>query len=329
VQVTPSLTIAVPTYNRKRWLSLTLPEIIEQAREVPPGDIEVVVSDNCSSDGTWEYLQELASKVCFLKIHRNETNIGAEANFYLLPTLASGRYLHMIGDDDLLISGALSRIRSALRDEPDYVVINFDLYNSTLDKCARKNQLNAFQDQVFDGPEDCLSRVDAMTAGFISMWVAKREFFNVIPEEKFHYFAKWGMSIQSDRYFGISRFPKGRLVAESCLRTRQNTDLRDDVFFSWFMTGSAEVFSYTASVGVLSNSVILTLKRRLLLKNALQRVRYERRTGMFKSAETYRLLRADYGNFLEFWLLCVPTMFTPGLGFMINILRRLLGRADS
>jgi len=30
-----------------------------------------------------------------------------------------------------------------------------------------------------------------MTAGFISMWVAKREFFNVIPEEKFHYFAKW------------------------------------------------------------------------------------------------------------------------------------------
>jgi len=59
----------------------------------------------------------------------------------------------MIGDDDLLISGALSRIRSALRDEPDYVVINFDLYNSTLDKCARKNQLNAFQDQVFDGPK--------------------------------------------------------------------------------------------------------------------------------------------------------------------------------
>lgn len=327
MQVNPFLSIAVPTFNRFRWLSLTLPEIIAQVRDMPDGDIEVIVSDNCSTDGSWEYLQQLAKQVPFLRVYRNKTNIGGEANFFLLPALASGRYLHMIGDDDLLKPGALKRIRDGLRDEPDYLVLNFDLYNSTLDKCVRENQLNVFKDQVFECSDDCLSSIDAMAVSFISMWVARRDFFNVISEDKFRYFANWGMSIQSDRYFGINKFPNGKLISKSCLNTRQNTELSDDVYFSWFFRGSAEVLRYATESGVLSKPITHALKRRLLLRNALQRIRYERRKGILKSRETFELLRKYYGDLFEFWLLCVPMMFAPGVGITINVARRLLGKA--
>lgn len=325
----PILTIAIPTFNRIRWLSLTLPAIIEQAKEFPAGDIEVVVSDNCSADGTLAYLQELAKQFPFLRLNCNERNIGAEANFYLLPKLATGRYLYMIGDDDLFEAGALRRILDALQDGPDYLVINFDVYDAQLEKCMKKNNLNVSADEAFAHQDACLARTDPVSMSFISMWVGRREFFNAISEEKYHYFAKWGMSVQADRYFGINRFPRGKLIATSCLRTRQNTDFNDRDYFLWFLHGSAEIFRYAGESGVLSKASIRTRKGLILRRNALQRIRYERRKGIFRRGETYRLLCADYGDLWTFWLLCIPTMFTPGLGKLISVARWLVGRAKS
>jgi glycosyltransferase involved in cell wall biosynthesis len=324
----PFLTIAIPTFNRIRWLSLTLPAIIEQVKEFPVADIEVLVSNNCSTDDTWAFLQETAKQVPFIRLNHNETNIGSEAHFYLLPKLATGRYLYMIGDDDLFEPGALRRILEALQDGPDYLVINFDVYDALLEKCLRRNNLKAFADEAFANQDACMARIDAMAMSFISIWVGRREFFNIISEEKYRYFSNWGMSIQADRYFGISRFPKGKLIATSCLRARQTTELNHQEFFLWFLHGSVEVFRYAEESGVLSKANIRSIKSLLLRRVALKRIRWERRNGIFKRGETYGLLRADYGELLTFWLLGVPTMFTPGLGKLISVARWLLGRAE-
>src|SRR5450631_1303630 len=234
----------------------------------------------------------------------------------------------MIGDDDLLEPDTLRRIFDALQDEPDYLILNFDVYDGVLEKCKQRNRLNVLEDEVFQDQDACLRRIDAMAMSFISMWVARREFFNLIPDEKYRYFANWGMSVQADRYFGISRFPKGKLIAASCLRTRENSEFNDDVYFSWFLHGSAQVFRYASETGMLSKASIRTHKDRLLRRDALPRLRYERRKGILKRAETYKLLRADYGELPIFWLLCVPTMFTPGLGKLMLLALRLFGRAD-
>lgn len=325
----PILTIAIPTFNRVRWLSLTLPAIIEQASGVPSGTIEVVVSDNCSTDDTWTFLQEIAARAPFVRLNRNEENIGGEANFHLLPKLATGRYIQMIGDDDLIKPGTLRLILDALQDEPDYLIMNFDIYDGVLENCKQANRLNVWEDEVFRNQYDCLKRIDAMAMSFISMWVGRREFFNTIPDEKYRYFANWGMSVQADRFVGISRFPKGKLISVPCLNTRENSDFNEELFFPWFIHGGAEVLRYAEESRVLSKKYARTLKARLLRRHALGRIRYQRLKGIFKRAETYRILRADYGELWVFWLLCVPTMFTPGLSKMIGLARLLLGRADS
>jgi glycosyltransferase involved in cell wall biosynthesis len=324
----PFLTIAVPTYNRLRWISLTLPVIVEQAKEFPEGAIEIVISDNCSTDETWTYLQEMASRVSFFRLNRNEKNIGSEANFYLLPQLATGRYLWMIGDDDLLKPDALRKVMSALQDEPGYLIVNSDVYDARLKECMRANSLNADKDEEFATREACLARIDALAMSFLSMWVGRREFFNAISAEKHLYFSQWGMSIQADRYFGIERFPKGKLLAAICLSTRQNTEFKDEDYFGWFLHGSAEVFRYAGEMGILSKTEIQKRKDTLLKRDGLRRVRYERRKGIFKRSKTYAMLRADYGDLTSFWVLGVPTMFAPGLGTALTVVRRLFGRKD-
>jgi glycosyltransferase involved in cell wall biosynthesis len=323
----PILTVSIPTFNRLPWLKRTLPEIIEQAQAFPAGEIEVVVSDNCSSDGTWEYLLHLSRQAEVLRLHRNEINIGGEANFYLLPQLTTGSYVWMIGDDDLVTAGALKRVVEALSDAPDYLVLNYDAYDLALQRCMRANSLRVNRDEDFRNPEECLSRIDAMAMSFISMWVGRREFFNLLSEERYRHFARWGMSIQADRYLGISRFPRGRLLAAACLRARLNTEFKQGEYFSWFLHGSAEVFRYAQGTGTLTAAIAHERRSRLLCRDALQRIRYERRTGQFRRMETYRLLRADYGDLAVFWLWCVPTMFAPGLGTMLKLARWALRRS--
>ncbi len=325
----PFLTVAIPTYNRLRWLERTLQEIIEQACEIPAGEIEIVVSDNCSTDGTWEYLLGLAARLPFLHVIRNQVNIGSEANVYRLPRLTTGKYLWLVGDDDLMNPGALKKVLDALAAKPDYLIVNYDAYDRTLERCMRANKLNALNDEVFGSMDECLARIDAMAMSFISMWVGRREFFNVISESQYRHFARWGMSIQADRYFGNSRWPEGRLIAKPYLRARLNTDFDDAEYFSWFLHGSAEVFRHAQEAGVLSEASGRKRKSLLLRRDALQRIRYERRKGSFRRGETYRLLRADYGDLAVFWLLCVPTMFTPGLGTMVKLARWVLGRAEA
>lgn len=324
----PFLTIAVPTYNRHRWISLTLPAIIEQAKEFPEGDIEVVVSDNSSEDSTWDYLQKMAQNISFLRISRNEINIGPEANFYLLPKLATGRYLWMIGDDDLLNPGALRRVVAELRDDLDYVIMNCDVYDANFEGCTQTRVLGSGGDELFTTQEACLDRIDAMSMNFLSMWVGRHEFFNVIAEEQYLRFAQWGMSIQADRYCGVGRSSRGKLISGSYLRTRQTTEFDERNYFLWFLHGSAEVLRYAAEIGALSNAGARQRRKLLLRRAGLQRIRYQRRKGIFDRRETYRLLRADYGDLPGFWFVCVPIMFMPGVGTLLNIARRMLGRAD-
>jgi glycosyltransferase involved in cell wall biosynthesis len=113
----PLLSICVPTYNRSKTLKICLASIMEQVRGYED-DVEVIVSDNCSSDDTREvvgWAQELGP----IKYNRNESNIGGGLNFFLLTNqLARGEYCWLIGDDDFLRKDSLSRLLRVMKENP-------------------------------------------------------------------------------------------------------------------------------------------------------------------------------------------------------------------
>ena len=113
----PLLSICVPTYNRSKTLKICLASIMEQVMGYED-DVEVIVSDNCSSDDTREvvgWAQDLGP----IKYNRNESNIGAGPNFFLLVNqLAKGEYCWLIGDDDFLRKDSLSRLLRVMKENP-------------------------------------------------------------------------------------------------------------------------------------------------------------------------------------------------------------------
>lgn len=107
----PSITIGISTYNR---VDGTFPAALRSALDQDYGDLEVLVCDNASEDGTRAFMEEQGDPR--LQYHRHETNIGPNANFNACLELARGSYFLLLHDDDLLEPGFITKAVAAIGD---------------------------------------------------------------------------------------------------------------------------------------------------------------------------------------------------------------------
>ena len=108
----PSLSICIPTYQRKKILSETLDSLIEVAKKCP-GDIEICVSDNASTDGTFAQLKKYSAKHPFIRAQQNKENLGYDRNLRAAVEMARSEYCWAIGDDDTVVpKGVISLVRA-------------------------------------------------------------------------------------------------------------------------------------------------------------------------------------------------------------------------
>ena len=99
----PILTIAVPTYNGSNTIGFMLDILLPQINE----KIEVIISDNCSTDNTVQIISTYIKKYPFIRYIRNERNLGADSNFLQCMRLAKGKYTLLISDDDIIIEDSV------------------------------------------------------------------------------------------------------------------------------------------------------------------------------------------------------------------------------
>lgn len=101
------LSIAIPTFNRQVCLGLLLESICRQVDDTIADRLEVTIFDNCSRDQTTEVASSFLAGRSYLSYVRNERDIGADKNFIKAFFSARGKYVWIIGDDELLFDGAI------------------------------------------------------------------------------------------------------------------------------------------------------------------------------------------------------------------------------
>jgi glycosyltransferase involved in cell wall biosynthesis len=112
----PLVSIGVPVRNGERFLEQALDSALRQ--DYPA--LEVVISDNASTDGTAAISRRYAERDPRIRYHRNPENVGAGANFTNVVRLASGRYFTWLAHDDLLSHDHyLSEVVGFLERHPD------------------------------------------------------------------------------------------------------------------------------------------------------------------------------------------------------------------
>lgn len=126
----PLLSIAVPTYNRANLLDLCLTRIIEQ---LPiNGEVEVLISNNASTDETQQVVKKHQLAYPQLRYSENEKNGGPDFNIAKAFELATGKYVWVFSDDDLLLPKALEKLLPLLKQEFGVITLAPSFYRHSI-----------------------------------------------------------------------------------------------------------------------------------------------------------------------------------------------------
>ena len=117
----PILTYGIITYNRSKYLRKSLKSVLDQVGNDEL--VEVLVSDNCSTDDTKEVVQEFQKKYKNLRYHCNEMNVGGDANIHVALREGRGEYVIAAGDDDYLTDGMLYLVINYIYRHRDHAII--------------------------------------------------------------------------------------------------------------------------------------------------------------------------------------------------------------
>lgn len=110
------LTICIPTFNREQCIKSTLEHLLK----IDSREVEILVSDNCSDDNTWNYLNSISDSR--LTISRNSSNIGFTGNMLKLIELSKTDAVMFMSDEDYVILDNVSKIVDTLSSNEDFGV---------------------------------------------------------------------------------------------------------------------------------------------------------------------------------------------------------------
>jgi hypothetical protein len=112
----PILSVAIPSFNRPSSLADLLASIATEVAACPEGLIEVCITDDASPDP-----EVIETALAFVEKHRfaslriRPSNVGLERNFLAAGEPCRGDYLLLLGNDDILVPGALTTILDDIR----------------------------------------------------------------------------------------------------------------------------------------------------------------------------------------------------------------------
>ena len=115
----PLVSIGIPTFNRAGTLERSIRSALEQTHE----RLEVVISDNASSDETEEVCRDAAARDGRVRYLRQQRNLGPTANFNLLSRTLGGTHSMMLADDDWLDPGYVEACLEVLLADPGLAMV--------------------------------------------------------------------------------------------------------------------------------------------------------------------------------------------------------------
>ncbi|MBE6467080.1 MAG: glycosyltransferase family 2 protein [Alphaproteobacteria bacterium] len=139
------LSICIPTYNGEKYIKHNIDNILQQIAKDKISGVEIVISDNCSTDNTKSIVNEY--------IRKHPKIIRYSGNILKCCELAKGKYIHFLGDDDFYCENGLKKIITLIKADTSYSLINLTnnflqnekyIQRTEIEKEAESNDVTAF-----------------------------------------------------------------------------------------------------------------------------------------------------------------------------------------
>ena len=127
------VSVLVLTYNAAHFIRESLDSVLEQGYE----NLQVVVSDDASGDGTQDIIKEYSDKYLGkFTINLNETNVGITRNANIALSLCTGMFVAFHAGDDVMLPGKINSQVEYFSSHPDCVLCyhNLEIFESATGK---------------------------------------------------------------------------------------------------------------------------------------------------------------------------------------------------
>lgn len=222
---TPLISVVLPTHNRKMLLGRAIRSVLEQTER----NIELIVVDDASTDGTTNILNQFANSDSRIKILRNPGSLGGGGARNAGIAASSGKWIAFLDDDDEWLATKLRYQLDKLKACPSAIACscNFEQYfSSGASKIVRLPE-NVSLQQLLRGSvlggasmclcsKDVLSRIGGFDTKFKSgqdwdLWVRLRQAGDIVVcnDVLVKYQAHDGLRITNNmrsQYLGARRF---------------------------------------------------------------------------------------------------------------------------
>lgn len=223
----PKLTVAIPTYNRAEKLLECVSRVVAYSKGL---DVEIIVSDNASTDNTREVVASIIDNNKSIRYFRNSENLGFDGNFLNCFEKANGKYVWLLSDDDILLPGAVESVLVGLDRNPVCMHLNSSGINSeaplVIANCRFKEEgLRFFMDK-----NEFIETIGIFCT-FVSSLVFDVDMVKRIPDKE--RFTKTNIlqshilfeTMKNDGVYIINTF--------NCIAARGNTAVSYDLLRTW------------------------------------------------------------------------------------------------
>lgn len=139
------ISVCIPTYNSSKFISECIDSVVKQSYK----NIEIIISDNCSSDNTIEIIEK--KNIKNLKILRNNENIGMAKNFNLVCNEASGEYIKLLPSDDTIEPKSIETSLKFFKNNPDISLVASSKKIINISSKTIIKKMSSFNEGVHEG----------------------------------------------------------------------------------------------------------------------------------------------------------------------------------
>ena len=121
----PTASFVLIAYRQEKFVRAA----VEGALAQTYSPLEIVLSDDCSPDGTFEIMKELAAAYKGphrIILNRNEINLGIAGNFNRAVSLASGKYIVIAAGDDISLPERTEQSVRMLEENPGFACVSYE-----------------------------------------------------------------------------------------------------------------------------------------------------------------------------------------------------------
>jgi abequosyltransferase len=298
----PLLTIGIPTYNRARCLERLL-AILGKELEGETR-VELLVSDNASTDGTSTLVEAHGASGTALRYIRNAENLGADRNILQVFNLARGKYVWIFSDDDLIAPGTIHRVLEAVSLRT-YELICVTPYFSKSEN-IRLKKFTPARDLEFTNANDLARRVHVLFT-FISGVIINKERVSAAAHPPFESLFDTSLAQLGPFFTALNCHRRSLLIRDPLVTATANRSVGYGLY---------RVFG-TNLTKITNDWIDAESVRRSIINGTIQKflpiwIFLDRKSLASTVAEDpHQILRVCFGKYSRYWIFIYPIYALP------------------